>query len=80
MATIPTKFDTGVFYVLDSSNRLITSIEVNNYEDYRKIMSIRTLQGDDTLKFKFDTNGNISSSLVENGLKLKTLKQMKKFI
>ena len=65
---IPTKFQQGVFYILDSNNNLVTSIEVNTYEDYRRIMSIRALQTEDELKFKFDTSGNTSAALVQNDI------------
>jgi len=65
---IPTKFQQGVFYILDSNNNLITSIEVNTYEDYRRIMSIRALQTEDELKFKFDTSGDTSATFSQNDI------------
>ena len=60
-ATIPTKFNTGVFYILDSDNRLVTFIEINSYEDYKKIMSIKKLSSDD-FKFKYDSGGGVTTT------------------
>ena len=65
---IPTKFQQGVFYILDSNNNLVTSIEVNTYEDYRRIMSIRALQTEDEFKFKFDTSGDTSATFSQNDI------------
>ena len=67
MATIPSKFNTGVFYILDSANRLVTFIEINSYEDYRKIMSIKKLSSDD-FKFKYDSAGAVTTSFSGAGV------------